>query len=132
MVYICDSNSSIRFPSTVSFLSVFCHPSADDEKKDMILQKRIRGFSWVTYEQLEVNVDFDNPSIFGLWEKAQKGLAKFTLFLTWFTKFNTDAMCFLNLVCFLGPPPCSRLLWIRVFLYVRSSVCNALFSESAH
>ena len=46
----------------------------------MILQKRIKGFSWVTYEQLEVNVDFDNSSIIGLWEKAQKGLAKFFVF----------------------------------------------------
>ena len=79
-----------RFPSILSFLSVFCHPSADDEKKDMILQKRIKGFSWVTYEQLEVNVDFDNSGIIGLWEKAQKGLAKFSLFLTWFTKASTN------------------------------------------
>lgn len=57
-----------------SFYSVFCHPSAEDEKKDLVLQKCILGFNWVTDEQLEVTVDFQKEGVMDLWKQSQQGI----------------------------------------------------------
>ena len=54
--------------------SVFCHPSAGDEKEDLELQRRLRSLNWITWEQLEIpNIDFESEAIDKLMGKTQQG-----------------------------------------------------------
>jgi len=63
-----------KYIMTHIYKCVFCHPSAEDEKKDLVLQKCIRGFNWVTDEQLEVTVDFQKEGVMDLWKQSQQEL----------------------------------------------------------
>ena len=63
------------------FGSVFCHPSAGDEKKDLVLQRRLHSLNWITWEQLEIPIDFDSESIDKLMRKAQAGTLIFELYV---------------------------------------------------
>ena len=54
---------------------VFCHPSAGDEKKDLDLQRRLSSLNWITWEQLEIPIDFDESEAADkLMRKAQAGI----------------------------------------------------------
>lgn len=63
---------------------MFCHPSADDERKDINLQKRIRSFNWITNDQLEVNINTDNKEVENLIGQAQQGMANGVDFISFF------------------------------------------------
>ena len=63
----------LTFIFSCFFDSVFCHPSAGDEKKDLELQRRLASLNWITWEQLEIPVDFDAPEIDKMMKTAQNG-----------------------------------------------------------
>lgn len=65
-----------KYIMTHIYKAVFCHPSADDERKDINLQKRIRSFNWITNDQLEVNINTDNKEVENLIGQAQQELVE--------------------------------------------------------
>ena len=50
--------------------------SHDDQRKDHTLKNKIKSFSWVTFDQLEINVDFDQEETKRLMLSAKQELMK--------------------------------------------------------
>ncbi|KAM8854369.1 RAB guanine nucleotide exchange factor (GEF) 1, like isoform 1-T2 [Synchiropus picturatus] len=50
-----------KYVMTCLYEEVFCPPTSDDERKDSVLQKRIRALHWVTMERLCAPVDEKIP-----------------------------------------------------------------------
>jgi len=63
-----------KYIMTHIYKAVFCHPSTDDEKRDLAAQKTIRKFNWITHEQLEAVIDLNNQEVVQLLEDAQQDL----------------------------------------------------------
>lgn len=63
-----------KYIMTHIYKGVFCHPTAGDEKKDLELQRRLHSLNWITWEQLEIPVDFDAPEIDKLMRQTQTEL----------------------------------------------------------
>ncbi|XP_065646379.1 rab5 GDP/GTP exchange factor isoform X2 [Hydra vulgaris] len=63
-----------KYIMTHIYKIAFSQPSSDDEKKDIFIQKKIRSLHWVTYEQLEVNIDLNNSDVQKLLNKAFQDL----------------------------------------------------------
>ena len=53
--------------------SVFCPASTDDEARDLVNQKRIRSFNWITPQHLDAAINPDSDKVQQLIEDAQQG-----------------------------------------------------------
>ncbi|XP_065068737.1 rab5 GDP/GTP exchange factor-like [Rhopilema esculentum] len=63
-----------KYIMTQIYKAVFCHPSSDDEDRDLGLQKTIRSFQWITEQHLEAEIDMQNEEVQKLVEGAQDDL----------------------------------------------------------
>ena len=70
--------------------SVFCHPSAGDEKRDLELQRRLHSLNWITWEQLEIPIDFDSETVDKLMRKAQTGSYSVTSWSMAYSNLNRE------------------------------------------
>ena len=64
-----------KYVMTHIYNVVFCC-SPDDQRKDQILKNKIKGFSWVTFDQLEINIDFDKEETKRLMLSAKQELVR--------------------------------------------------------
>ena len=55
------------------FFRVFCHPSTDDEERDIALQKKVRSLQWISEQHLEAEIDLQKEQVQKLVEEAQDG-----------------------------------------------------------
>lgn len=60
-----------KYIMTQIYKMVFCHPSTDDEEKDVILQKQIRSLQWVNEQHLDADIDMQNEEVQKLVERTQ-------------------------------------------------------------
>lgn len=64
-----------KYVMTHIYNVVFCC-SKDDQRKDRMLKEKIKSFSWVTFDQLEINVDFDREEAKRLMLVAKQEMMK--------------------------------------------------------
>lgn len=64
-----------KYVMTHLYNVVFCC-SQDDRRRDHGLKEKIKGFSWVTFDQLEINIDFDKEEPKRLMVQAKQELIK--------------------------------------------------------
>lgn len=71
-----DNNSEImvdnieRTLNEIIYPSIFARIINDDEEKIMAFQRRIRSLNWITVEHLEIDIDFKQPLVHDLLDKA--------------------------------------------------------------
>lgn len=52
-----------RYILTRLYPSIFCHPSTNDEERDLAIQNRIRSLHWITAAQLDTLINENDPAI---------------------------------------------------------------------
>eukprot|EP00794_Sanderia_malayensis_P016155 gene16155-17778_t len=60
-----------KYIMTQIYKMVFCHPSTDDEQKDIEMQKTIQSLQWVSEQHLDADIDMQNEEVQQLVEKTQ-------------------------------------------------------------
>jgi len=63
-----------KYIMTQIYKAVFCHPSTDDEERDIALQKKVRSLQWISEQHLEAEIDLQKEQVQKLVEEAQDDL----------------------------------------------------------
>ena len=65
-----------KYIMTKLYKVVFCPASTDDESRDLLNQKRIRSFNWITPQHLDAAIDVASDKVHQLMDEAQQDLAE--------------------------------------------------------
>uniref|UniRef100_A0A2C9KBR2 RABX5 catalytic core helical domain-containing protein n=1 Tax=Biomphalaria glabrata TaxID=6526 RepID=A0A2C9KBR2_BIOGL len=63
-----------RYILTRLYPSIFCHPSTNDEERDLAIQNRIRSLHWIRAPQLDTLINENDPAIRHELDSAITGL----------------------------------------------------------
>ena len=62
-----------RYLTSVLYRKLFCPPNCDDEESDLAVQKRIRGFGWISAHLLDCRINELDSNVRDILEKAITG-----------------------------------------------------------
>ena len=57
----------------MSLFSLYNQKDSNDQKKNMLLQQRIKSFQWITLKHLELDISLENITVANLERRAIQG-----------------------------------------------------------